>query len=326
MESIKDIDLSGKRVLVRLDLDVDEKGDDYRLQAAIPTLKHLLGHNNKLILIGHLGRPNGRVSMDLSLKPVSERLSKLLGRPIDFVDNFQIPERDIVMLENLRFDPGEEKNSHQFVAKLASLADFYVNEAFADSHRNHASIVGVAKLLPHAAGLRLVLEIENLSDVLKSPKKPFVALIAGAKFETKEPFIVAMAKVADRVLVGGKVADDAKKSGKKYPRNVTLGALNEAGKDMDEVANEEFSRVVAGAKTLVWNGPLGIYEEGRLVSTRLVADAVKSSTKSIIGGGDLITALGSLKMLEKFSWVSVGGGAMMEFLSGIKLPGLTALE
>jgi 3-phosphoglycerate kinase len=248
--------------------------------------------------------------------PTNEAILKTLGS-----------QKNVVLLsENLRFFDGEEKNDQVFARKLASLADCYVNEAFAASHREHASIVGVPKFLPHAAGLRLEKEVEILERVLKKPKRPFVVIIGGAKIETKLSVIDNLSNIADTVLVGGKLPQEIRNT--KVKNNVLVGKLTQNSKDLSSDSIEKFKEKIAKAKMIVWNGPMGIFEEKENEQgTREIAEAIaKSKSEKIVGGGETIWALKKYGLEGKIDWISSGGGAMLEFLSGKILPGITALE
>ncbi|MDP2633080.1 MAG: phosphoglycerate kinase, partial [Candidatus Curtissbacteria bacterium] len=233
----------------------------------------------------------------------------------------------LILLENLRFWPGEETNDEEFAKKLAGIADIYVNDAFAVCHRTHASMVGVPALLPHAAGLHLQEEVETLSKLLEKPQRPFVAIVGGAKIETKIPVIENLSKVADEVLVGGYLPLEIEKEGLSLPKNVLIATLGGDKKDIDEASVKKFSDVIKDAKTVVWNGPMGLYEEGFEKGTLAVAQAlIECAGFSVVGGGETSDFLESKNLLDKFSFVSSGGGAMLEFLAGKTLPGIVALE
>ncbi|OGG87607.1 phosphoglycerate kinase [Candidatus Kuenenbacteria bacterium RIFCSPHIGHO2_02_FULL_39_13] len=346
--------LAGKRVLVRCDFDLPMKNckiiDDTRLKACVPTIKYLLFKGAKVVLVGHLGRPKG-VDEKLSLLPVKNKLEKILEKKIVFIDWDEIPSRlaprndiSLRMLENLRFYTGEEKNSKKFAKKLASLADIYVNEAFAVSHRSVASVDAIQNYLPSYAGLRLEKEIENLSAVLKNPKHPVILIIGGAKIETKLPVIKEFQKIADQILVAGAVANTFLKAA-----GVEVGKSLVDEKYIDEAKSilnskillpvdwrvkngkildigprtiELFAQKIKLAKTIVWNGPMGKFEEKEFaIGTQEIAkEVLKSKAKVVIGGGDTDKILQGKKFGSNI-FVSTGGGAMLEFLAGKKLPG-----
>jgi phosphoglycerate kinase len=349
---LSEIKVSGKKVFVRADLDVDVNNplNSVRLKNLKGTVDYLVENGAKQVVIaGHIGRPsprlrNGKPSLfdpELSTKNLLETLEEILGERIGFSDDLRsdlsetqgptLNSGKIILLENLRFWNGEVKNSPEFASKLAKLADIYVNEAFGNCHRAHASMVAIAAYLPHAAGLHLQKEIEELSKLLKNPKKPFVAVVGGAKVETKIPVIQNLVKVSDKVFVGGKIAleiniSDLKDEILKSPK-VVLAQTIEGGKDINEDSVKKFRSLVSSAKTVVWNGPMGYFEGGFISGTIGVADAITDSNAySVVGGGETIEFLESNNLLNKFSFVSSGGGAMLEFLSGKELPALGALH
>jgi len=340
LSDLNNFNLENKIVLLRLDLDVPLNNgvviDDTRLVESLPTIKFLLEKAKKVIVLGHLGRPEGKVVPELSLRPVAQKLGELLGVVGDFRDFREI--RDIkentdklFILENLRFNPGEEKNDSEFTKELTSLGDFYVNEAFAVSHREHASIVGLPKLLPHAAGFHFKEEIDNLSRVLENPKRPLIFVIGGAKPETKLIYAEQFAKISDNVLIGGKLSQISNL--KSQIQNLNLKAiiwaeLTENGLDINEESTKLFSEIISKAGTIVWNGPMGKYEDEKCnAGTRKVAEAiVENKGFSLVGGGDTISALNKFGLLNKISYVSTGGGAMLEFLAKGTLQGIEALE
>jgi len=355
-KTLKEAQVSGKRVILRADLDVPLKdgqiGEDYRLRALVPTLKYLLNQKARVLIIGHAGRPTsakasaGKPGMhvvpELSLKPVADYLGDLLGREVEFFDNYSLLFADrklqpsvartapsinysLALLENLRFWPGEEANDPDFAKKLASIGDLYVNDAFAASHRAHASIAGVPELLPAYAGLRLEEEISHLSGVIEDPERPLVFILGGAKTETKAPLVPAFAAVADAVLLGGRLMFMPELN--KIPK-VVFPVDDLDTFDIGEKSIHLFTDSIKNAQTVVWNGPMGRWEEERYVAgTRAIAAALaESPAKTIVGGGDTIAALSAFGLLEKMKYISMGGGAMLEFLAGEKLPGLVALD
>jgi phosphoglycerate kinase len=328
---LKDIsDVEGKKVLVRVDFDVPvENGkvtDETRIKAVLPSIQFLLSRRAKVILLAHLGRPAGR-DQKFSLKPLIDVLERLLGQEVSFLQNFESDEiHQLNLLENLRFWPGEVANDENFAKAIASLGQFYVNDAFAVCHRAHASIVGLPKLLPSFVGLNLGREIRELSEVLEKPERPLVAIIGGAKIETKLPAINNLAKVADKVLVGGRVMFEISKID--LAQNVVVATDHVGTRDIGSGAIKIFEGVIARARLIVWSGPMGVFEEDQYESgTKAIANAVVGSQAySIVGGGDTIAALNKFDLLDKIGYVSTGGGAMLEFLAGKKLPGLVALE
>lgn len=336
LPKLSDLDVNGKKVLVRLDLDISE-GGDLRLEAALPTLNYLLDKKAKIIIIGHKGRPEGKIDNSLSLSETAKKLSELLGKPINFVYDIagaeakeeagKLKEGEVICLENLRFDSREEANDETFAKALAGLADFYVNDAFASSHREHASIVGIPKYLPHAAGLRLEKEIETLG---KDFDKPVVVLISGIK-KDKVEMAKKLAEIYDLVLVGGRLpeyfGDQALESVRTQTGKLILGNLNMDKEDISLNTIERFGKEITKAKTIILAGVLGKYEdEGHSQGTQKVFTAVaNSSAIKIVGGGDSIAAISKYGLTEKFNWISTGGGAMIEFLINKSLPGIEAL-
>lgn len=313
------LDVSQKRVIVRADLDIDI-GENYRLEAILPTLEYLSSNSSKITIIGHLGRPGGSVVEELKLKPVIEELKKIAGG-IEFE-----------VLENLRFNPGEEANDMSFAKELAQLGDVYVNEAFASSHRVSASITTLPGFLPHAAGFRFEKEVENLSRVFENPQRPVVLVVGGSKDDKKE-YIKNLETLVDKVLVGGRLPEYYGDEALESVRNIGDGAkviianLNQDKEDITLNSIERFVKEIEKAKTIVLAGPMGRYEdEGHRQGTEKVFKAVaESGAFKIVGGGDSLSVLSLYSLKEKFDWVSVGGGAMLEFLSKKTLPGIRAL-
>ncbi|MFH0856699.1 MAG: phosphoglycerate kinase [bacterium] len=392
MNTIKQIkNLKNKTVLLRGDLDVPlENGkvaDDFRLKRLLSSIEYLVNKGAKVIIIGHLGRPGGKVVELLSVKPVAEELRKLLdvkkeeikklrnkeikncllaqsgaksaknsdivlfnhgilplpgAQGQDDVIGFPITE-NIFLLENLRFYEGEEKNDLKFAKALSELGNIYVNDAFANSHRKHASIVGITKYLPSYAGLNLEQEVKILKKVMENPKRPAVAIMGGAKIETKLPLIERLAEKFDYVLVGGRLGMEIEKSQKlkacpefaervksqKLWKNIILPLdyIGSGKYDIGERTIKLFSDILTNAKTVIWNGPLGKYEDKRYMKgTKEVAAAIiNSDAYSVAGGGDIISALDKLNMTDEFDFISTGGGAMLEFLEKGSLLGLEIL-
>lgn len=340
MKVLYDVDISGKRVFVRADLDVDLAGlvsgekHQVRLQNLKPTVDYLLDHGAKQVVIaGHIGRPEGR-DESLSTEQLVGPLEKILNRSVAFRPDFaaETPESlaglsQLLLFENLRFWDGEEKNDVDFAKQFSALVDIYVNDAFGASHREHASIVALPALLPHYAGLNLQKEVETLNRLLKNPERPFVAIVGGSKIETKIPPIEFLTKVADMVLVGGQLPLDIVKEYEVFEEKVLVATLNAGMKDIDDESINKFKEEITRAKTVVWNGPLGLFEEGFIKGSEEIAMAViDSGAYSVVGGGETCEFLESIKVLDRFSFVSSGGGAMLEFLSGKELPGIKALE
>lgn len=337
MKSVREASVKGKRVLVRCDLDVPIEGgrvvDDMRLLACLPTLQLLVERGAKVIIGGHLGRPEGTVVEELRLDPIAAVLSKHLGAVhkadevvgptvVEVVD--EMADGDLLLLENLRFDPGEEADDPQFAAKLAALADLYVNEAFAVCHRAVASVVGVSKLLPAYAGLRLMEEVEKLTAIRNKPTRPLVFIMGGAKAETKVPLVWAIAKYADQILLGGTLMLERSLEGIK---NVAFPVDAVEAYDIGPKTIKKYQAILAEAKTIVWNGPVGKFEAKKFsAGTKALAEYLAvAEAMTIVGGGDTLAALRRFGVLEKMTFISVGGGAMLALLAGEELPGIVAL-
>jgi len=389
-KTIKDIDVQGKKVFIRVDFNVPlnenrEITDDTRIRAAVPTLQYLKEQGAKLIVASHLGRPKGQFNEKYSLKPVSKRLSELLGVPVKMAPDVVGPEveklaeqlqpGEVLLLENVRFYPEEEKNDPEFAQKLARLAEIYVNDAFGAAHRAHASTAGIAAYLPAVAGFLMEKEINFLTRALNNPEKPFVAIIGGAKVSDKIGVIENLLGKVDALLIGGGMANTflkaqgyetgkslveedkvllakqlmakAKDLGVKLllPSDVVVAAKIEAGVPsktvaVDSIPAEEmaldigektanlFREEILKAKTVVWNGPMGVFEiEPFDRGTVLVAKAVaECGALSIVGGGDSVAAIEKAGVAAKITHISTGGGASLEFLEGKKLPGVEVLN
>jgi phosphoglycerate kinase len=335
--SVRDADVSGKRVLVRVDFNVPlEDGrvaDDTRIRAALPTLDLLLERGAEgLRLASHLGRPKGP-DPALSMEPVCVHLREL------------IDDERIELLENTRFDPGETKNDPEFARRLAEGCDLYVNDAFGAAHRAHASTVAVAEILPAYAGLLLERELQELGALLESPERPFVAVLGGAKVEDKIGVLESLSKRADDLLIGGKMAEEVE-HGSDYmlPRDVVAAAAFEADAEAKVVPAEEvpdgwlaldigpetraaFVERIREARTVFWNGPMGVFEWERFAAgTKAVAEAVaRAGAHTVVGGGDSVRAIEELGLAERIDWVSTGGGASLELLEGKDLPGVVVI-
>lgn len=319
LPNITDLDVSGKKVLLRLDLDTIPDPNDLRIKASEETLNFLKEKNAlEIIILAHKGRPEGKVEESLSLKPFQTIFDKW-GAKVE---------------ENLRFDPGEESNDPEFAKKLASMGDFFVNEAFGSSHRNHASIVSLPTLLPHAVGIHFAKEVENLNKVIDNPEHPVVILISGIK-KDKLDMIEPLSKIVDKVLVGGRLpeflGDAALESVRLQSpdKKVIVGNLNMDKEDITLNTVERFIKEVNLAKTVVLAGVVGKYEDpGHRQGTEKVFSAIAGSQASfkIVGGGDSLEVVGEMKLESSFNWISVGGGAMLEFLANKTLPGIEALK
>jgi len=335
LPSVKELQVAGKTVLLRTDYDVVIKdgrvGDTTRIEESLPTIKYLFGQRAKVIIISHLGRPEGKIVPELSLKPVAKELQELLPE-INFqfsifnfqsISNFQFSMKgnQIILLENLRFYSEEEVNDENFAKKLANLADFYVNEAFAVCHREHASIVGIPKFLPSAFGLDCLQEIETLSKIREHPRRPVVVILGGVK-EDKLEHLEKISQWADFVLIGGKLPDFISNIEK-----VIVAKLNPSGKDITLKSAEEFKKAITKAGTVIWAGPMGVYEEKENgAGTQLIAEAmIGSGADTVVGGGDTEAALTKFGLEKKINFISSGGGAMLEFLAKGTLPGIRAI-
>ena len=385
--SIRDLDLSGKRVCIRVDFNVplqkNDKGEmeitsDKRIKASLPTIRYALEHGAGVILASHLGRPKGKVNSDMSLKPAAVRLQALLGRPVKMAPDCIGPEveamkpepGEVLLLENLRFHPEEEKNDPAFAKQLASLCDLYVNDAFGSAHRAHSSTEGMIAFVPAAAaGLLMEAELKYLGMATTSPARPCVAILGGAKVSDKIEVIQNLGKVVDKLLIGGAMAytflkAQGKPTGKSLVEDdkvelakqllaslggklmlpvdhvvvseIAAGAAHETVETIpaDKIAVDigprtiaAYAATIAGAKTVIWNGPMGIFEKppfdkGTVALAKAVAE---SGAISVVGGGDSEKAIKAAGVSDKITHVSTGGGASLEFLAGIQLPGVAAL-
>jgi phosphoglycerate kinase len=389
--SIRDLDLKGKRAFIRVDFNVPIKNgvieDDTRIRASLPTIEYAIDKGATVILASHLGRPKGKVAPEYSLRPVAERLGQLLGRPVVFADDCigekvtkAVAEAQksgaVVLLENLRFHPEEEKNDSKFAASLAAVADVYVDDAFGAAHRAHASVEGIThQVRKAAAGLLMEQELRYLGHALESPARPFIAILGGAKVSDKIEVIDNLLKKVDRLIIGGAMAYTFFKShgipiGKSLVEDDKLDAARRVEADakargvpielpVDHVVTERieaasphqvlavgdpsigdrlgvdigpatikaYTDFITAAKTVVWNGPMGIFEIAAFASgTNAVADAVsRVQGTTIIGGGDSIAAVKKAGITDRITHISTGGGASLEFLGGRTLPGVTAL-
>src|SRR6204780_1143019 len=392
--SIRDLEMSGKRVFIRVDFNVPLEGgkigDDNRIRATLPTIQLAVERGARLVLASHLGRPKGKIDLKYSLAPVAARLSELLGRPVAFAADCvgadaeakskALRDGEVLLLENVRFHPQEEANDPEFSRRLAQLCDqLFVCDAFGSSHRAHASVVGITKFVRQAAaGLLMEKELTYLGKAVSNPDRPFVAILGGAKVSDKIEVVQNLMKLADAMLIGGAMAYTFLKSqglpvGKSLVENDKLdlarGLLDEAKKrnfrlllPVDHVLGEspdapaavkttdiaatpenlmgldvgpktiaEFSTEIAKAKTIVWHGPLGMFEkpafaQGTLAMARVVAAATVAGATSIVGGGDSVAAVEQSGVASQISHISTGGGASLEFLAGEKLPGVEALS
>ena len=382
---IYELDLGDKRVLIREDYNVPIKDgvvvDDTRIRASLPTLHQCLEAGAKIIIISHLGRPKeGEFDEKFSLAPVATCLSKLLGKNVPLIRNWingiDFGDHDIVLCENVRFEKGEKANDDELARRMASLCNIYINDAFATAHRAQASTCGVAKYAPvSCAGPLLIAELKALSEILRAPKKPLLAIVGGSKVSTKLAILESLLKKVDQLIVGGGITNTflaaagynignslfepdlvnvasglmskAKKRGSEIPLPTDVVCAKEYREDaeatvkkLDQVTDDDlimdigpettayYSELVKKAKTIVWNGPLGVFEFEQFGNgTRILADAVANSgAYSVAGGGDTLSAIAKYNVSEKISYISTGGGAFLEFLEGKKLPAVQILE
>lgn len=393
-KTLKDLDVKGKKVLVRVDFNVplskENKGeiaDDTRIKAALPTIDYLLENDAKVILMSHLGRPKGEANPEFVLKPVADWLENHYGEKFHFIpspevvdekvkeDVANLKEGEVALLENTRFVAGETKNDEEFAKKLASLADLYVNDAFGTSHRAHASNVGVANILPSAVGFLIEKEIDVMGKALEDPEHPFVSILGGAKVSDKIGVIENLITKVDTIIIGGGMAytflkaqgkeigkslleedkmdlslellDRAKENGVEIllPEDVVIADEIASGVeteivDIDHIpadkealdigpkSAEKFADKIKDAKTVVWNGPMGVFEVKEFSNgTIKIAQALaEADATTIVGGGDSALAIEMSGLKDKITHVSTGGGASLEFLEGKDLPGITAIE
>ncbi len=392
-KTVRDIDVAGKRVLMRVDFNVPLDAerhitDDTRIRAALPTIQYVLDHGAALILMSHLGRPDGKVIEKLSLAPVAQRLSELLGRPVLLATDCIGPQVEaqaqalqpgqVLLLENLRFHPQEEKNDPAFAQQLAALGDLYVNDAFGTAHRAHASTEGVTRFLPGVAGFLMERELNFLGSALEHPQRPFAAIVGGAKVSDKIKVLERLVSMVDTLLIGGgmantllkaegyEIGDSLFEEGKvsmardlleaARRNNLTLllpvdvvvadrfaadaqhkvVAVNDVQSgwrilDIGPATIEAFRAALANARTIVWNGTLGVAEwpafaRGTDAIIDILAQRTRAGATTIIGGGDSAAAVEAAGAAERMSHVSTGGGASLEFLEGRVLPGVAALQ
>ncbi len=390
-KTIKDIDVNGKKVLVRCDFNVPqdlETGkitDNRRIKGALPTIQYLINNNAKVILCSHLGRPKGEVNEKYSLKIVAEELSNLLGKEVKLAKDIvgesakelvaNMKDGDIVLLENVRFDAREEKNDKEFSKKLADLADIYVNDAFGTAHRAHSTTAGVAEFLPAVSGFLIEKEIKFLGEALQNPERPFVAILGGAKVSDKIAVIENLLEKVDKLLIGGGMAftflkaqghsigksiceedkldlarellEKAKQKNVEIVLPIDSNISTEYSNDTEnkivhsqEIPDDwegldigpdtiaKFKEILRDAKTVMWNGPLGVCEFSKYeIGTKEIATELGNiDAVTIIGGGDSAAAIEKLGLADKMTHISTGGGASLEFLEGKVLPGIDCLQ
>ncbi len=385
-KTIRDIDVKGKKVLVRVDFNVPLKetgvGDDTRIRAALPTIQYLLDNGAAVILCSHLGRPKGGPDPKYSMKPVAEYLSGMVSAPVKFAEEAAGPKAtaaagslkpgEILVLENTRFFPGEEKNDQELAKQFAGLADVFVMDAFGSAHRAHSSTEGVARYLPAVAGFLMEKEIQYLGQAISNPERPFVAILGGAKISDKIGVIRNLLSKADAILIGGAMANTFFKAqgypmgdslvenevldlarellqeggtkihlpvdavistagdGSAEQKTIPVGPVPDGWRilDIGPETVQKFSKVINNAKTVVWNGPMGLFEtpafaKGTFEVARALAE---SKAASIVGGGDSAAAIQQSGLADKITHISTGGGASLEMLEGITLPGVAALQ
>ncbi len=390
-KTVKDINVQGKRIIARCDFNVPMKDgaitDDIRIVAALPTIKYLVEQGAKVILMSHMGRPDGEPNMKYTLKPVADRLSELLGQEVLFISSPVVvddevkaaaeglAEGQVMLLENVRFRKEETKNGADFAKELASLADIFVNDAFGTAHRAHSSTAGVADYLPAVSGFLIEKEVEFLGNAVENPKRPFVAIMGGAKVGDKIPVIENLLKKVDTLIIGGGmsytfykaegleigtsildkdslelapqllkkaeeagvkmllpidvvVADDFNNDAKSAIVDKDAIPADMMGMDIGPKTVELYKAAIAEAETIVWNGPMGVFEmENFAKGTRAIAEALaESKAVTVIGGGDSAAAVEQFGLADKMTHISTGGGASLEFLEGKILPGVAVLE
>ena len=390
-KTVKDIDVSGKRVLVRCDFNVPMKDgvitDDIRITSALPTVRYLIENDAKVILMSHMGRPKGEPKPEFSLKPVADRLAQLLGMDVIFAASDVVVDESVrakadelkpgqvMLLENVRYRKEETKNEEPFTGELASLGDIFVNDAFGTAHRAHCSTAGLAKYMPSVSGFLIEKEVKFLGDALEDPQRPFLAIMGGAKVGDKIPVIENLLKRVDSLIIGGgmsytffkamgyeigksildeesidlakelmKKAEDAGVKlllpvdtvcAKEFDNDSESGVFDRdsipadmMGMDIGPKTVELYKTAIAEAKTVVWNGPAGVFEMPNFAAgTKAIAEALASSgAVTIIGGGDSAAAVEQFGLADKMTHISTGGGASLEFLEGKDLPGISCLE
>lgn len=343
MRKIQDVNVANKKVMLRIDFNVSlENGhvkETFKIKAAQESLDYLLSKSAKIALVSYFGRPEGKVNPEFSMSQLVGDVQNILGVKVKFIDDCignniseeldKLADGEVLMLENVRFYPGEDANDEDLAKKMAGPFEIFINDAFSQSHRNQASITGITKFLESYAGFRLQREIGEMEKIKNNFARPAVAVIGGAKIETKLPVIKFFEEKYDYVLVGGKIANEAIDQKIEFGKKVILPE-DYSGERMDigPKATEKFKEIIKTAKTIVWNGPMGKFEEEKYaVGTQKIFEAIVSSgAYSVVGGGETLEILEKNKAMDKVSFVSTGGGAMLEYLSGGKMPGIEALE
>ena len=390
-KTVKDIDVKGKRVLVRCDFNVPMKDgkitDDIRITSALPTIKYLVENGAKVILMSHMGRPEGEPNMKYTLKPVADRISELMGKSVKFISSPTVVDDSVrkaadalqagemMLIENVRFRKEETKNIADFTKELASLGEIFVNDAFGTAHRAHCSTAGLADFMPTVSGFLIEKEVEFLGNAVENPKRPFVAIMGGAKVGDKIPVIKNLLTKVDTLIVGGgmvftfykaqgleigksildeeniglakELLAEAEKLGvkmllpidcvcaKAFENDAERGTFDNdkipadmMGMDIGPKTVELYKKAIADAKTIVWNGPMGVFEmENFAAGTKAIAEAMAaSSATTVIGGGDSAAAVEQFGLKDKMTHISTGGGASLEFLEGKVLPGIACIE
>jgi len=347
IRGIEGVDFSGKKVLIRVDFNVEVDGrgqvlERFKIESPKEVLSKILSFQGaRVALLSHFGRPEGKRDEEYSLRAILEPVKDILGIPLSFADDCvgtsvtealaALPEGSAVLLENVRFHAGEEQDDVAFATELADPFDIFVNEAFSVCHRSQASVSSITKLLPSYAGPGLLREVATLSSAREHPEHPAVAVIGGAKIETKLPLLREFERLYDAVLVGGKIANEALDQGIAFSDKVLLPFDFQGGDarlDIGPSTIAMYSEIVKHAKTIVWNGPLGKFEESpydRGTNTVLIA-MIESGATVVSGGGESLAVLEHMGLIDKLGFISTGGGAMLEYMSGKELPGLTALE
>ena len=343
MRKIQDAEVENKKVLLRVDFNVaiedGEVKETFKIAAAKETLDYLLARNCKVAMISHLGRPDGKIDPEFSLGQLATEAGIILGEKIKFIPDCvgekvtagldELQSGEVLLLENVRFYSGDEENDEEFAKKLAENFDIFVYDAFAVCHRNHASTTGVTKVLPSYTGLRMQEEIHEMTIIKDHPVSPAVAIIGGAKIETKIPVIKFFAEKYDYVLVGGKIANEAIDQKIQFSEKVILPMdFVDDRLDIGPKTLEKFKEIIATAKTIAWNGPTGKFEDEKYAvsSNEILHAVIESGAFVLVGGGETLEILEKNHAMDQISFVSTGGGAMLDYISGVPMPGIDALS